>query len=212
MGNTDNIDLVKEMLLGSAKDRFMFKYTTQSINYVECHDNLTYFDKAIQITDNIDEIKKQSMLALSMVILSQGVPFIHAGQEFLRTKKLVSNSYNSGDEINLMDWERRETFNDVVEFVKQLIQIRKKYPCFKLKSSSELNQEVEAITLASKSIMLHFNAKCNMLIVFKPNNQEETVIIPETYDLLLSSDNTYEIEDKCSYILKDIGTYIFKKR
>lgn len=212
MGNIDDTETVKEMLLGSAKDRFMFKYTSQSINYVECHDNLTYFDKAVQITDNIDEIKKQSMLALSIVILSQGVPFIHSGQEFLRTKKLVSNSYNSADDINLLDWERREIFSDVVVFVKKLIEIRKAYPCFRLKSSSQLKQEVEAITLASKSIMLHFDSKCNMLIVFKPNKQEETVIIPETYDLLFSSNNTYEIEDKCSFILKDVGTYIFKKR
>jgi pullulanase len=210
MGNTNEIDIVQEMLLGSARNRFMFKYTTQSINYIECHDNLTYFDKALHLTKDKELIKKQAMLAMSMVLLSQGVPFIHSGQEFLRTKNLDENSYISGDVINLIDWNRREEYNDVVEYVKKLIEIRKKTACLKIKSSYDLNQESEVIVLNSKSIMVHLNNACNMLIVFKPNTQEETIIIPDEYDLLLSSTETFEVDD--DYVLKDIGTYIFKKR
>ena len=212
LGNTDNIDVVKEMILGSARNRFMFKYTMQSINYIECHDNFTFFDKALHITDDEELIKKQAKLALSMVILSQGVPFIHSGQEFLRTKNLVENSYISGDDINLIDWKRREEYNDVVEYVKKLIEIRKQTSCLKIKSSYDLQQETEIITLSSKSIMVHLNTTCNMLIVFKPTIQEETIIIPDEYNLLLSSTEDYEVDDKYEYVLKDIGTYIFKKR
>jgi len=212
LGNTDNIDVVKEMILGSARNRFMFKYTMQSINYIECHDNFTFFDKALHITDDEELIKKQAKLALSMVILSQGVPFIHSGQEFLRTKNLVENSYISGDDINLIDWKRREEYNDVVEYVKKLIEIRKQTTCLKIKSSYDLQQETEIIALSSKSIMVHLNTTCNMLIVFKPTIQEETIIIPDEYNLLLSSTEDYEVDDKYEYVLKDIGTYIFKKR
>ncbi|MBI9009457.1 MAG: type I pullulanase [Tenericutes bacterium] len=212
MGNTQEINTVQEMLLGSARNRFMFKYTTQSINYVECHDNLTYYDKSLHITDDEELIKKQAKLALSMVLLSQGVPFIHSGQEFLRTKKLVENSYISGDEVNLIDWKRREEYNDVVEYVKKLIEIRKQTSCLKIKSSYDLIQETEVIALNSKSIMLHLNTSCNMLIIFKPTTQEETIIIPDEYELLLSSTESYEVEDKNTYALSEIGTYIFKKR
>jgi len=212
LGNTDDTDVVKEMILGSARDRFMFKYTTQSINYIECHDNFTFFDKALHITDDKELIKKQAKLALSMIMLSQGVPFIHSGQEFLRTKNLVENSYISGDDINLIDWKRREEYNDVVEYVKKLIEIRKQTSCLKIKSSYDLQQETEIITLSSKSIMVHLNTICNMLIVFKPTMQEETIIIPDEYNLLLSSTEDYEVDDKYEYVLKDIGTYIFKKR
>jgi len=160
-GETSDIETVKQVLLGSAYNRYMFKYTTQSINYVECHDNMTFFDKASSITDDLELVRKQEMLATSMVLLAQGVPFLHAGQEFFRTKQMDENSYISSDEINLIDWERRARFNDSVEYIKQLIAIRKKYNCFKLKSTSELEQESEVIEMSSKSMMMHYNSKCN---------------------------------------------------
>ena len=212
MGNTTDIEVVKQMLLGSAHNRYMFKYTSQSINYVECHDNQTFFDKAKNVTDDEDTIQKQELLATAMVLLSQGVPFIHSGQEFFRTKNNVDNSYISGDEINLMDWNRREVYNDSVELVRKLIGIRKQFPCFKLKSTSEMDQVIEIIELNSKSLMMHFNSKCNILIIFKPNTQKETVIVPDEYDLLEATSEKYEVEDKHQYILKDIGAYIFWKR
>lgn len=211
MGHVEDVDTVKEVMLGSALNRYMFKYTTQSINYVECHDNQTYYDKAIQNSDDEDLVKKWSMLALSMVLLAQGVPFIHSGQEFLRTKQLDENSYISSDEINLIDWQRRNQYNDVVSYVKALIALRKDNACFKLKSSSELDQQAEIIVLNSKSLMIHYNDSSNMLIIFKPTMDEESICIPEDYQMMLSSSSDYDVDDGCEYTLKDIGTYIFKK-
>ena len=211
MGNTSEIETVKQMLLGSANNRFMFKYTSQSINYVECHDNMTFFDKALMVTDDIKLIKKQELLATALVLLSQGVPFLHSGQEFLRTKQGDENSYISSDQINLIDWARRDEFSDVVDSVKEMIKIRKQYACFKLKSTSEMDQTIELIELSSKSIMMHYNQKCNILVVFKPVSQEETVIIPDGYDMILKTTENYEVEDRYEYILKDIGVYIFRK-
>ena len=210
-GDLSKTDIVKQMLLGSAYNRYMFKYTTQSINYVECHDNLTFYDKALYINDDINLIRKQEKLASAIVILSQGVPFIHSGQEFFRTKNKVENSYKSGDDINKIDWQRREVYNEDIKFFRELINIRKKYSCFKLKSTSELEQNVEIIEMNSKSLMLHYNAKCNVLVIYKASIIEETIIIPDEYSLILSSTEYYEIEDRNQYILKDIGTYIFIK-
>lgn len=209
-GNVQNLDLVKEMVLGSARNRFMFKYSAQSINYVECHDNLTFFDKCLFMTDDLDLIRKQQLLATAMVILSQGVPFLHSGQEFFRTKNLDENSYISGDEINKVDWTLRENHDEQIKFVRELIKIRKNFNCFKLKAASDLEAKTDCISLNSGSLLVHYNDTCNLLLVFKPTDIEETIIIPEEYSLLISSSPTL-VKETSEYNLKAIGTYIFKK-
>ena len=210
-GNTSEIDVVKQMLLGSAYNRYMFKYTSQSINYVECHDNMTFFDKTMHIFSDIEMAKKSELLATSMVLLSQGVPFIHSCQEFFRTKKDVENSYNMGTDINLIDWNRRSIYSEAVEYFKDIVKIRKKYPCFKFKSTSEMEQGIEIIETNLKSLMIHYNNRCNILLIFKPLLKREMILLPEGYVLLKASTNKFEVEDKYEYILKDIGTYIFIK-
>ncbi len=210
-GNFKNMDTVKQLILGSAYDGYMFKYTSQSINYVECHDNYTFFDKYLSMTDNIELIKKQEKLATSMVILSQGVPFIHSGQEFFRTKKQVENSFKSSDDVNLLDWSRADENMDDINYFKKLIELRKQNACFKAKSTSEMEQNIELLILNSNSIMVHYNDECNLLVIFKPSELSETVIIPDEYSMLLSSTENYKENPDGEYEFKEIGTYIFKK-
>lgn len=209
-GDFSKLETVKEMLLGSARNRYLFKYTSQSVNYVECHDNLTFYDKCQYITDDVELIQQQQLLATVMVILSQGIPFIHSGQEFFRTKNLVENSYISDDDINKLDWSLRDKFKDSVNFIKEVIKLRKDYCCFKLRTNNELDLKTEVLVLNSNSIMVHYNDVCNLLIVFKPTNEEETIIIPEEYQVLLTSAEIDNI-DESDYTLTRIGTYIFKK-
>lgn len=209
-GNLEDTEVVKELLLGSSRNRFMFKYTDQSINYVECHDNHTFFDKCQFIFDNHEIIYQKQLLATAIVLLSQGVPFLHCGQEFFRTKDLDENSYISGDEINKVDWTLREKHEDKIAFVRKLIDLRKNFNCFKLKASSDLEAKVGVVTLSSKSLMVHYNETCNLLLVFKPTSIKETIIIPEEYQLLLASEDVGQGENS-EYYLQEIGTYIFKK-
>ncbi|MBR2551867.1 MAG: hypothetical protein IKF05_02580 [Erysipelotrichaceae bacterium] len=75
-------------------------------------------------------------------MLSQGIPFIHAGQEFLRSKKGVENSYNAPDNINRIDWLDRIRNDDVVDFFKELIALRREYPELRLKTYKEILQSV----------------------------------------------------------------------
>ena len=106
--------------------------TRQSINYVECHDNYTFFDR-LMVYKNQDPLWvniRRSRLAMALVMVSRGLPFIHMGEEFLRTKKLYENSYNAGDEINGIDWYRRVEYNSSCDFLKDLIEIRNSYPQF----------------------------------------------------------------------------------
>ncbi len=79
----------------------------ETINYVEKHDNQTLFDinafRLPQSTSMADRVRVQN-LGAAIVLLSQGIPFIHAGQELLRSKSLDRDSYNAGDWFNRLDY------------------------------------------------------------------------------------------------------------
>jgi pullulanase len=99
----------------------------QVINYVEAHDNYTLWDKLLITNPDATEEKRKQMhkLASAIVLLSQGIPMIHAGQEFMRTKDGDENSYQSSDWINRLDWKRRAELDHEVEYMKGLISLRK---------------------------------------------------------------------------------------
>ncbi len=93
-----------------------------TITYCECHDNHTLWDKlTISAKDATEETEKEMQkLALSIVLTSQGISFLHAGTEFLRSKKGVENSFNSPDSINAIDWSLKTKNNDVFELCKSI--------------------------------------------------------------------------------------------
>ncbi|PFA69847.1 type I pullulanase [Bacillus sp. AFS015802] len=125
-------------------ERGLFKEPVQSVNYVESHDNHTLWDKMKACLNEDEEtLKARHKLATTMVLLSQGIPFLHAGQEFFRTKKGIENSYNSPVEINQLDWVRREEYDDVVQYVKALIQIRKSHGAFRFQKSDMIREHVK---------------------------------------------------------------------
>lgn len=107
----------------------------QSVNYAECHDNHTLWDKIVTVTQAGPEVRRKDMhrLGSAIILTSQGIPFIHAGQEFLRTKNGVENSYRDSDLINRLDWERCNVHRDDVEYMKALIRLRKEHPAFRLR-------------------------------------------------------------------------------
>lgn len=104
-----------------------------TINYVEAHDNYTTYDKLLLSCEDMDETMRLRMqrFATAIVITSQGVPFLHAGQEFGRTKQGVENSYNAPDRINHFDWDLRDERQSEVEFVKTLLKLRRRHTCFR---------------------------------------------------------------------------------
>ena len=99
----------------------------QSINYVECHDQYTFFDRMLiyKKDDSMEDRVRKCKLALGLVMIARGIPFIHSGQEFLRTKNGVLNSYNSDESINQLDWQLRVENNEIVEYFKDLVKLRK---------------------------------------------------------------------------------------
>jgi pullulanase len=209
-GSTANLEMVEQMILGSALNRHLFKYTSQSINYVECHDNMTFYDKAVTMTKDPVLLKQQALLAIAMVILSQGVPFLHSGQEFLRTKYGVENSYDAGDAINLLDWSLADKHVDMIEATRWLIAFRKQNAVFKLKSTTELSQSADVIVLQSGSMLYALNNGVHFLILFKSTSTAETIVIPSGYRLLFATAPILSLQAN-AYELRTIGTTIFQQ-
>ena len=104
------------------------------ITYCECHDNNTLWDKlSLSYPDaSKEDITKMQQLSLTIVLTSQGIPFLHAGTEFLRNKNGVENSYNSGDSINEIDWSLKSKNIATFNLVQQLIKMRKAHPAFRM--------------------------------------------------------------------------------
>ncbi|HDX9563750.1 TPA: type I pullulanase [Bacillus thuringiensis] len=126
----------------------------QVLTYVEAHDNHTLWDK-LELTNSGDneEVRKQMRkLSSSILLTSQGIPFLHAGQEFMRTKYGDHNSYKSPDSINQMDWLRRATFNNEVDYMKGLIELRKKYSAFRMTSAEQIKIHVSFIDAPKNTV------------------------------------------------------------
>ncbi|WP_054943223.1 type I pullulanase [Paenibacillus ihuae] len=116
----------------------------QCVNFVECHDNHTMWDKIVLSSEGISDSRREAMhrLASAMVLTSQGIPFVHAGQEFMRTKDGVENSYKSPVEINRMDWERCAAHTSDVAYMRRLIALRKAHPAFRLRTAEEIRNRL----------------------------------------------------------------------
>ncbi len=112
----------------------------QTITYCECHDNHVLWDKLALSAGDATEAERKEMyrLALSIVLSSQGISFLHAGSEFIRSKKGVENSFSSPDSINALDWNLKTTNHDMFEYVKALVSMRKEHPAFRMKSAASI--------------------------------------------------------------------------
>lgn len=178
--------IANNLLAGSLRDSgkgvYDFARPDQVIQYVEAHDNLTLWDKLAHSnpTDNEETKKQIHQLATSMVILSQGVPFIHAGQEFFRTKNGDENSYESADEVNLLDWDRySENYNEVSK-VKELLALRRSEPLFRMNDYQEINQKMTIIHDKNQLVAYHLgDGSKNYIVAFNASRQEQLVTIPE---------------------------------
>ncbi|NOT51581.1 MAG: type I pullulanase [Chitinophagaceae bacterium] len=111
-----------------------------TVTYCECHDNHCLKDRIDLSAKDASEADKRKMykLALSIVLTSQGISFLHAGTEFMRNKKGVENSFESPDSINAIDWDLKSANKDVFDYVKALISIRKQHPAFRMMDARQV--------------------------------------------------------------------------
>ncbi|HDR7849007.1 TPA: type I pullulanase [Bacillus toyonensis] len=158
----------------------------QVLTYVEAHDNHTLWDK-LELTNPGDsaEVRKQMhKLSSSILLTSQGIPFLHAGQEFMRTKYGDHNSYKSPDSINQMDWLRRAAYNNEVDYMKGLIDLRKKYPAFRMTSTEQIKKHISFIGAPKNVIAYSIDGKGNgnknenFMVAHNANRESVDITLP----------------------------------
>lgn len=161
-----------------------YKDPEQVLTYVEAHDNHTLWDK-LELTnpDDSEEVRKQMhKLSSSILLTSQGIPFLHAGQEFMRTKYGDHNSYKSPDSINQMDWLRRAAFNNEVDYMKGLIELRKKYPAFRMTSAEQIKKHIAFMNtpknVVAYSIKGNGNKNEYFTVVHNANREAVEITLP----------------------------------
>ena len=161
---------------------------TQMISYVSCHDDMCLVDRIkVSIPEaayDMDELIRLNQLAQTAVFTSQGVPFMLSGEEMLRDKKGVHNSYNSPDEINHLNWNNLKTYPQVFAYYKGLIHLRKAHPAFRLGSAELVRKHLEFFP--TQDCLVAFRLKNhaggdkwnNIYVVLNGSTNLQTINIP----------------------------------
>jgi pullulanase len=167
----------------------------QVIQYVEAHDNLTLYDKLLRSNpDDAEEIRiKRHTLATSIILLAQGVPFIHGGQEFLRTKEGDANSFQSSDEINQFEWDRVVTHQQSVKYIQGLIALRKREYLFRLHTPTEIEEHFTTLSQNFNIVAFSLKDRSKEFIVIINGNENDTTFRFEkqSYSVLVDDNRVY---------------------
>ncbi len=160
---------------------------TQMISYVSCHDDMCLVDRLRTELPGIstDELIRLDKIAQTVVFLSQGVPFMLSGEEALRTKQGVHNSFNSSDKINSINWSNLYKYPDVFKFYSELLHFRAEHPAFRMGNADEVRKHLEF--LPSKDCMVTFMLKDhaggdnwnNILVCINASEKDQVVEIPQ---------------------------------
>ena len=128
---------------------------TQMISYVSCHDGLCLVDrlKASMPGATPEQLVRLDKLAQTVVFTSQGIPFIYAGEEVMRDKQGVGNSYKSPDAVNAIDWRRKTTNGDVFMYYKRLIDLRKSHPAFRMGDAEKVWKHLEFLPVEGQNLI-----------------------------------------------------------
>lgn len=130
---------------------------TQMIGYVSCHDGLCLADrlKAALSDVGFDELVRLDKLAQTVVLTSQGIPFLYAGEELMRDKQGVDNSYKSPDAINGIAWDRKFLYRDVFAYYKELILLRKSHPAFRMGDAALVCKHLRFLPVKGRNLIAY---------------------------------------------------------
>lgn len=183
-----------------------YQEPTHMVQYVEAHDNFTLYDKLNLVMPQDDEATRtrRHLLATSIILLSQGIPFLHSGQEMLRTKQGVENSYNSPDAINLFDWKRRDEKKDAVDYVKGLIALRKSEPLLRMRTAEAIRGHMEVLKADYYTVVLQLeDAEHLYYLLFNANGDPiQFALEPGDYEMLIHGLKSYVESPK---LIEDIN-------
>ncbi|MDI9402598.1 MAG: type I pullulanase [Limnohabitans sp.] len=144
-GEGGDVAAIKRGVAGAIDD--FTQEPTETINYASAHDNLILWDKIVKTQPSASDATRRAMqkLALGIVLTSQGIPFIHGGCDFARTKLGNHNSYNAGDDINDFGWRRKSDYRDIFEYTAGLIQLRREHPAFRMADDAAVRRALRFV-------------------------------------------------------------------
>lgn len=160
----------------------------QCINYVSCHDNHTLADKLVisgQGKFSSEAMQQMDKLANGIVLTSQGISFLHAGEEMMRTKRGVENSFNKPDSINAIDWSWKDAYADVLGHYQRLISLRKSHPSFRLPSTESIRANVTFLDTEPGVVAYQINGASagdtwkKVLVIANGNPTPSRVALPQ---------------------------------
>ena len=163
---------------------------TQMMSYVSCHDDMCLVDRLqasanlSPLTSHLSPLVKLDLLAQTAVFTSQGVPFILSGEELLRTKQGVHNSFESPDSINLLDWTNKEGYPQVFDYYKQLIALRKHHPAFRLGTAELVRKHLSFLPVQDCLVAYRLKDVADdewqdIIVILNANAKAMTVSVPE---------------------------------
>ena len=158
-----------------------------TISYVSCHDNPCLWDK-VNLTCTNDPLALKLLadkLANAIVLTSQGVSFMQAGEEILRTKHGVDNSYQSPDSINWIDWSNKTKYAGIYDYYRSLIHLRKNHPAFRMPTQEMIVKHLQFLQMPKPvTVGYHISDHANgdtwkdILVYFNGNDQDVPVTLP----------------------------------
>ena len=159
---------------------------TQMMSYVSCHDDMCLVDrlKASIPSLEMEELIRLDLLAQTAVFTSQGVPFMLSGEELLRTKQGVHNSFESPDSINHLDWSNKAKYPQVFDYYKNLIALRKHHPAFRLGSADLVRKHLEFLDSPTEVVAFRLKNYAgrddwrNIIVILNASRKAQSVAVP----------------------------------
>lgn len=161
---------------------------TQMVAYVSCHDDMCLTDRLRASIPGIstDELVRLDLLAQTAVFTSQGVPFILSGEEMLRDKKGVHNSFNAPDSINHLDWNNLKKYPQVFDYYKGLIRLRKAHPAFRLGKAGLVRDNLRFLSAPAHCVAYCISNRNvpgeewnNTIVILNAGKEAAKVAVPE---------------------------------
>lgn len=198
-------ETLKKCVAGWAGEYGSFQTPAQTITYLSCHDDWTLWDKLVYTLDPnkdfegcAEEIKRANRLAAAIYFSCQGRLFIHAGEEFGRTKGGIKNSYCSSPEVNRLDWERAWKNEDLVNYYRGLIALRKQLPGLQDKSAQAKERILDAFQIAPDcaGVLLDNRAEGSkwetLLLCFNCSKETAELSLPKgSWQVLVNGENAF---------------------
>lgn len=203
MFSDDTRDAIKGSVF-EADETLEVKAPSQIITYVSAHDNHTLWDKLSETTKNKKQRQKEYRLAAGIYLTCQGTPFFLSGEEFARTKGGRDNTYNASIDINRLNWKQAEKEQELIEYYRGMIGLRKQLPglCDK---SAEAKERIQTLQKRPGCVGFLVDNRANdkeatkqqngwekLCIIYNANQKSENIHLPEgTWEILADGEDSY---------------------